>query len=277
MVRSGVQKKSFDEVEVLRPQDVRKNSASAMRLKLHNEATAMGIELGKKTSDQVLACRYELKYRISESETAAIEQFIKLYIQLDRYSKLRPDGYYPILSLYLDSKDLRLCRETLEGKKNRFKLRVRSYSGLPEAPCFFEIKRRINNIILKSRAKVKREDVVGLLRGRPFSSHKYETDLKALKQFQLYMSYISANPVLRLRYMRKAYENESASRVRITFDRKLHYNITGETNLMFKGREWRRTAMNFIVLEIKFTERYPAWLNRMVKHFDLKQRRLSKV
>ena len=88
-------------------------------------------------ADRTLSCRHELKYQISESKAAAIAQFMKPYLQLDRYSKLQRGGDYPVVSLYLDSVDMCLCRESLTGQKNRFKLRIRSYTDEPEYPRFF--------------------------------------------------------------------------------------------------------------------------------------------
>ena len=104
--------------------------------------------------DRMLACRYEMKYHITETQAAAITEFKKPFVALDRYCKLQPSRDYPIVSMYLDSGDLRLCRESLTGHKNRFKLRIRSYTDEPEYPRFFEIKRRMNTIIIKSRARV---------------------------------------------------------------------------------------------------------------------------
>ena len=77
---------------------------------------------------------------------------------------------YPIVSLYIDSPELQLCRESLTGQKNRFKLRVRSYTDEPEYPQFFEIKRRINQVIMKSRARVTDADVPNLLGGPVFAA-----------------------------------------------------------------------------------------------------------
>ena len=275
MVAGGLPKEvAVPKTESVRAKSRKRDSAPALA-KLKSSASTFG-RLSKKMADNTLFCRYELKYRISESKAEAIEQFIKPYIHLDRYAKLQPDRTYPILSLYMDSKDLRLCHETLEGKKNRFKLRIRSYSDDPGTPCFVEIKRRINNIIIKSRARIMRDDVVPILSGRTLPAQKYETDMKALRQFQLYMSYISAKPVVRLRYLRRAYESDSENRVRVTFDRKLYYNATGDPNLILNSPEWQRLAISFIILEIKFTDRYPAWLSQMVKRFDLRQRAISK-
>jgi len=103
--------------------------------------------------DKVMSCRHEMKYVVTESQAAAMAPFITQYIEMDRYCKLQRGGIYPICSLYLDNRDWRLCNESITGVKNRFKLRIRSYTDEPDYPRFFEIKRRINTVIMKSRAR----------------------------------------------------------------------------------------------------------------------------
>jgi hypothetical protein len=223
-----------------------------------------------------LLCRYELKYHICEAKAQAIEQFIKPYIHLDRYSKLQPDGAYPIVSLYLDSQDFRLCHESMTGKKNRFKLRIRSYDDDIGTPYFFEIKRRLNNIIIKSRVRVTYDNMAAILAGRSVPPAKYKADEETLRQFRLYMQYINARPAIRIRYMRKAYEDDSDNRVRVTFDRLLCHNAGSKPIVMFNGTGWQRHNLNNVILELKFTARYPAWLSRMVKYFDLRRESISK-
>ncbi len=225
--------------------------------------------------DTMLACRYELKYRISESRARAIAQYVRAFIEPDRYAKLRPRGEYPIVSLYLDSDGFQLARETWEGKKNRFKLRIRGYSDNPESPCFFEVKRRVSNVILKSRARVQHEDVSTILKTGQIPTG-YKTDENALRQFLLYVNYVNAKPLVLVRYMREAYEGDSDNRVRVTFDRQLSYKITREPLIRLNGTGWQDARLSFVILEIKFTAHYPAWLSRMVKTFDLKQGAMSK-
>ncbi|HIJ67185.1 MAG TPA: polyphosphate polymerase domain-containing protein [Planctomycetes bacterium] len=239
---------------------------------------APGTRKGSKTAvpEKNLFCRYELKYYICEAKARAIEQFIKPYIHLDRYSKLQPDGAYPIVSLYLDSWDFRLCRESMIGKKNRFKLRVRSYDDDTGTPYFFEIKRRLNNIIIKSRTRVTYDNMVGLLTGGSVPQTKYKADEQTLRQFQLYMQCINAVPAIRIRYKRKAFEDDSDNRVRVTFDRWLCHNAESEPIVLYNGAGWQRHKFNNVILEIKFTARYPAWLSRMVKYFDLRRESISK-
>lgn len=232
----------------------------------------------KKTVDRMLACRYELKYIVTEIQAAAIAQYIGPFLEPDKYSKLRRGGQYPIVSLYIDSPELRLCKETLTGVKNRFKLRIRSYTDEPEYPRFFEIKRRINRVIMKSRARVMDEDVPLLLKGKMLPPRGYTTDLAALNQFQLYVAMIGAGPMVLIRYTRQAWESTSENRVRVTFDRELCYKVTHEPYVRLGGSGWQEsdiTRRNSI-LEIKFTGCYPVWLSRMVEDFELDVTAVSK-
>jgi len=275
MVAGGLPKEvAVPKTESVRAKSRKRDSAPALA-KLKSSASTFG-RLSKKITDNTLFCRYELKYRISESKAEAVEQFIKPYIHLDRYAKPQPDRAYPITSLYLDSQNLKLCRESLTGKKNRFKLRIRSYSDDPDTPCFVEIKRRLNNIIIKSRVRVTNDNVATLLSGRSLPPQKYKADEQTLKQFQLYMHCINAGPVIRVRYKRKAYEDDSDNRVRVTFDRQLCYKASSEPIIMFNDTGWQRHRHGSVILELKFTSRYPAWLSGMVKCFDLQRQSVSK-
>lgn len=229
--------------------------------------------------DRLMRCRYEMKYIISHSKAAAIQRFIEPYIELDRYTKLQPGGSYPIVSLYLDSDNLRLCMESLRGVLKRFKLRIRSYSDDPDYPRFFEVKRRSNIVIIKSRAKVRTEDVATLLSGQyapPLQS--YQADVDAIGQFQLYMKSISAKPKVLIRYFRRAYESNTENRVRVTFDRRLAYKVSKDPKVLFSGNGWHYSPLTLknVILEIKFTERYPVWLAQMARYFDLRQQSVSK-
>jgi len=229
-------------------------------------------------TDRTLRCRHELKYHISESKAEAIAQFIKPYLQLDRYCKLHRSGDYPIVSLYLDSNDLQLCRESLGGHKNRFKLRIRSYTDEPDYPRFLEIKRRINTIIMKSRARVMHSDVPTLLAALPLPPQNYTADTETINQFQFYMNNIRARPVVLVRYIRQAYEGGLENRVRVTFDRELAYHVTSLPEVRLAGGAWQRNAYTLggVILEVKFTTHYPVWLSRMAKCFNLRQQSISK-
>ena len=105
-----------------------------------------------------------------------------------------------------------------------------------------------------------------------------KTDVDAIKQFHLYMKSINARPIVLIRYFRRAYEGNMENRVRVTFDRKLAYKVSSAPEVLFNGKSWQLHPVTArgVILEIKFTGRYPAWLGRMTEYFDLRQRSMSK-
>ena len=97
--------------------------------------------------------RFELKYLIEDEITGGIRDWVSSYLELDEYGVGKPNLSYPIHSLYLDSDDLATFQTSINGTKNRFHLRLRYYDSKPNSPVFFEIKRRMDNCILKEPRK----------------------------------------------------------------------------------------------------------------------------
>ena len=221
----------------------------------------------------MIRSRHELKYLVTEAQAVAIAERIRPFMLPDRHSTT---GAYSIVSLYLDSDDLRLCRESLEGIKNRFKLRIRSYSDDPDAPCYFEIKRRVNQVIVKSRARVPRGLAGPLLADAARPSVVGSDEYKNLTQFLYYRQQIHARPVVRVRYFRQAFESRFADDVRVTIDRQLSLKITRTLELGRDGSGWQRWPERGVVLEIKFTHGYPTWVSRLVQQFGLQPQSMSK-
>jgi len=222
----------------------------------------------------MIRTRYELKYLVSPPQAAALADYIRPYMCLDRHS---PDGEYQLVSLYLDSADLRLCRESLDGLKNRYKLRIRSYSDAPTAPCFFEIKRRIDRVVVKSRCCLPRTLVPALLReDRTHAACAAQMEGPNLEQFLYYQRQLAAAPVIRVRYTRLAFEGRFDPDVRMTFDRNLAFNVTRTCRLEGAGTGWQRLPEQAVVCEVKFSAGYPVWIGRMIEQFGLRQQSVSK-
>ena len=107
----------------------------------------------------------------------AVCDFVSSYLKIDSFGATQPNLSYPVHSLYLDSPDLRLYQTTINGDKNRYKLRIRFYEDRPKAPVFFEIKRRTDNTISKQRGGVKREALDQVVSGQlPLPEHMASDD-----------------------------------------------------------------------------------------------------
>src|SRR6266487_5701449 len=116
--------------------------------------------------DRMQTQRFELKYLIPEATALLVRDFVRSYLAMDEFSVGRPNYSYPVHSLYLDSDDLKIYWRTVNGDKNRYKLRLRYYSDNPDSPVFFEIKRRMKDVILKQRGGVRQCAVPLLLNGQ---------------------------------------------------------------------------------------------------------------
>src|SRR5580765_1353344 len=224
--------------------------------------------------DRMQQQRFELKYLIRESTALQVRDFVRSYLAMDEFSVGRPNYSYPVHSLYLDSDDLKLYWRTINGDKNRFKLRLRYYSVNPESPVFFEIKRRMNNCILKQRGGVRHEAVGRLLSGHfPEAGDlisKAPNHLMAVQRFSQLMHELHAKPKVHIAYDREAYVSDN-DEVRVTMDR----NVCAEPNLLnsikIKMVTPARSFVDNVILELKFTNRYPDWFRELVRAFHVMQ------
>jgi hypothetical protein len=225
--------------------------------------------------DKMQQQRFELKYILTEAVAMAVRDFVSGYLEIDEYGATLPNFSYPVHSLYLDSDDLYLYHTTINGDKNRYKLRLRFYDDRREAPIFFEIKRRMNNIIAKQRGAVRREAVDWLLAGHlPDAAHLVSRDprqLVALQNFCRLMHNVRARPKGHIAYVREAWISPLDNSVRITMDREVRCEPEGTARLETRMYEPVSVFGNAVVLELKFTDRFPDWFKQLVRIFGLMQ------
>lgn len=224
--------------------------------------------------------RYELKYLIDERCARAVRGFLGSYLEPDEHAADDPNHEYSVYSLYLDSPDLALCRATQHGERNRFKLRIRVYNDCADQPAYFEIKRRLDGVICKQRAAVRRSRLSALLVGHlPTYRDLHEPtsgQFGSLERFSSLVHRIHAVGQMYVSYLREAYVTPMDNLVRVTFDREVSATAyDGEFALpdMALGV---RPPIRGVILEVKFTDRFPRWLAEMVRVFDLERRSMAK-
>jgi SPX domain protein involved in polyphosphate accumulation len=227
--------------------------------------------------DKMQAQRFELKYQVSEEKALAIRDYLSSqldHVEVDEFGAERPSLSYPVHSLYLDSSHMRTYHETINGTKNRFKLRLRYYEDRPDAPVFFEIKRRMNNIIMKQRGGVRREFVSDILAGQmPEPYHLLSKDPKhllAVQRFSHLTSELQARPKVHVFYLREAYLGRRDNSVRVTLDREVHSELEPTTRLATRAVNPVKIFQR-VILELKFTNRFPDWFNELVQRFSVMQ------
>ena len=224
--------------------------------------------------------RFELKYLVEESLTPAIRDFVSCHLELDDFGVGRPNFSYPVHSVYLDSDDLHTHQATIVGTKNRFKLRLRYYDDAPQAPVFFEVKGRVDSCILKRRCGVRRGAVAQVLSGQmPAPDQLVTTEPRhfaALERFLLLMTSINARPKAHNSYLREAWVSPHDNSVRVTFDRNIRIEPHFDFTAVVPMREPVSIYSPVVILELKFTDRFPNWFNDLVQSFNLMQSSAAK-
>lgn len=225
--------------------------------------------------DKLQLQRFELKYLIKEEVALAVRDFVRTYLEIDEYGADQPNYSYAIHSLYLDSEALTTYWHTINGNKNRFKLRLRFYENQPNAPVYFEIKRRANDAILKQRGAVHREAVHCLLAGHlPEPAHLVSNDprqLVALQRFSQLMNEIHAKPKAHVAYLREAWISSENNSVRVTMDRDVRCDPEPTASLCAEMTNPVSVFGRLVILELKFTGRFPDWFRELVRIYSLAQ------
>ena len=210
--------------------------------------------------------RFELKYLITEEVASRVRDFVQCYLPLDEYGVGRANYSYDVHSLYLDSDDLVIYWRTVNGDKNRYKLRLRYYSA--KSPVFFEIKRRMKDLILKQRGGVRREAIPLLLAGHlPAPTDLISKDaesLVAVQRFIYLLTTLQAKPKSHIYYLREAYVSDN-DEVRVTLDRNIYSEPCLEAAVPTKMAHAVHSYKGFVVLELKFTNRFPNWFRDLVR------------
>ena len=194
--------------------------------------------------------RLEFKYILNIEQYNAIISTIREIMNHDEY------GDKTIQSLYFDTPNYRLIRESIEKPYFKEKLRLRSYGLInKDSEVFLEMKRKSEKVVYKRRVKVTEDEAFD------FISNKTDGDddqiSKELKYFRDY--YQNLEPKILLLYDREAY---NLDRLRVTFDTNIRYRLNDlnlstslEGNLLDEG---------LIMMEVKTIHSIPLWLVKLL-------------
>ncbi|MCA8976277.1 MAG: polyphosphate polymerase domain-containing protein [Planctomycetes bacterium] len=220
--------------------------------------------------------RHECKFVVPETVAARVRQQLRPYVVPDPFAAGHPDHSYRISSLYLDDAAGTLYRETVEGRAQRFKLRVRAYDDLPDSPIFLEVKRRHDRVVQKLRCPLRRRDLPAVLAGHIEAELELPAHQRqSLREFVRLQQLRRAMPRLLVRYQRQAYVGLDDDDARITFDRAL--SASSETApIVRQGGRFETVPVRGVILELKFTDRYPRWMAAVVRGCELRRGSFSK-
>lgn len=228
--------------------------------------------------------RHECKFVVTEAVAAEVLRSVQPHVGPDPYAAAQPDHSYEIASLYLDDPFDTLYRETVEGRAERYKLRVRSYGDDAKNEArtvFLEVKRRHNSIVRKLRCPVPHDVLEGLLHGANIMRDKVLSVLPdrhrpALNDFLRLVAMRSAGPRCTVRYRRQAYVGIDDLDTRVTLDRHLSMLPTETARVHHRNPCYIAVPTGGVILELKFTDRIPPWMAATIRKCELQRRSFSK-
>ena len=194
--------------------------------------------------------RIEKKYLLSET------RYEKLFRRIG--SHLKPDEYgrSTVMSLYLDTPDRRMIRNSIEAADYKEKLRMRSYgTAAADSTVFLELKKKFGGVVYKRRAAMTLAEAEGYLRSgiKPFES-QIMSEIDWAMRF-----YGRPKGAMMIACEREAWFDEEHPDLRLTFDRNIRYRET-ELRLDSGSAGINLLPENTVLLEIKTAGAMPLWL-----------------
>ena len=255
-------------------------------------------------------CRYEFKFPVSYDVMNAMMDDLCPFVVKDPYANQH--GFYCLSSIYFDNDTDQCYHETMNGQRYRQKIRLRVYrsagdlsaaAGIDavkdeqiggDEPSYFEIKAKINGLVVKRRVKMKLRDSMAFT---AFTQKQIEegTDpltvlssenLETLKQFNSSnpqilreLQYIIVSKKLKPRnvvsYERLALFSKDDPELRITFD--INIRTRGDELDLAKGTAGKLSCPEkTAVLEIKTGKEVPLWLVKLVSKYNYRNKTFSK-
>ena len=194
--------------------------------------------------------RIEKKYLLSEKQYQDLFSCIGSHLKPDEY------GQSTIMSLYLDTPDHRIIRNSIEAADYKEKLRLRSYgTAASDSTVFLELKKKNKGIVYKRRTAMTLLQANSYLyrRAKPFESQIMSEIDWAMKLYRW------PKPTMLIACEREAWFDDEHPDLRLTFDRDIRYR---ETDLAFKRANAGISLLpkNTVLLEVKTAGAMPLWL-----------------
>jgi len=218
-------------------------------------------------ADRMQQSRFELKYLISENTAERVRDFVRCYLAMDEYSVGRPNYSYPVTA----STSTRI-RWRFTGARSTATKTVSSCACAITAIIrhprllrdqaadegrYFEAARRcpaLSGVVAAQRASS----------GRQAHDYQGSGSLVAVQRFQYLMLELNAKPKSHIFYQREAYVADN-DEVRVTLDRDVYSEPNLASTIKVKMTKPVLSYAGFVILELKFTNRFPNWFRELVR------------
>lgn len=210
--------------------------------------------------------RVEKKYRLNPAQKDALLDIIG--------PRLTPDvhGRNTICSLYLDTPDHLIIRNSIIARAYKEKLRLRSY-GTPSMDdlVFLEIKKKYKGVVYKRREVMTLREAMAYI-----EAGVKPCDSQIMREIDYAMHfYRQPKPMMLIAYEREAYFDAENPDLRITFDTNVRARET-DCRLEMGSQGEYLLPEDAILMEIKTGGAMPVWLAQALSRCGILPGRFSK-
>jgi hypothetical protein len=216
--------------------------------------------------------RRELKQWIGPAEAIALRMRLRPVLRRDEHAG--PDGTYRVRSLYFDNYQDKVLREKLDGICDRDKYRLRVYGdGMDRIRL--EKKSRRDGFGWKRSTWISRAECEALLVGDTAWMKARAGEDALLEEFRLQLLASLLRPRTIVEYRREAFVHP-AGNVRITIDSQLRTGLASTDFLNPDLPLLPALEPGQSVLEVKFDQYLPAFIQDLVQLGDTQSSAVSK-
>ncbi len=210
--------------------------------------------------------RIEKKYLLSETQYEQLFNKAAAHLKPDEY------GRSTVLSLYLDTPDHRIIRNSIEAADYKEKLRLRSYgTAAPDSTVFLELKKKYRGVVYKRRAAMTLTEAERYLQ---YGIKPFENQIMSELDWAMKM-YRQPKPAMMIACEREAWFDAEHPDLRLTFDRNIRCRET-ELSLGRGSAGIRLLPEQTVLLEIKTAGAMPLWLADLLNEKEILPGKFSK-
>ncbi len=198
--------------------------------------------------------RYEKKYLMTA------ERYAALWERLEEH--LIPDVFFSstVCSLYYDTDDYHLIRQSIQKPIYKEKLRLRSY-GVPngkDSMVFVELKKKFKGTVYKRRVELPEQQAESWLDGGAAPD-----DSQISREIDWVLQRYGLSPKIVICCDREAWVDRENPNLRFTFDKSIRYR---EDELKLSSGSHGRNLLDegSVLMEIKMPGSSPLWLSELL-------------
>lgn len=210
--------------------------------------------------------RIEKKYRLTRQQKELLLETVGEYLIPDEH------GESTVCSLYLDTPDHLLIRNSIDAEAYKEKLRLRSYgTPKPDSPVFLELKKKYKGVVYKRRVSMTLEEAEKYI-----EQGEIPLESQIMKEIDYAMEfYHHPKPSMMIVYEREAFYVKDMPNLRLTFDTSVRYRDT--SLLLEEGTEGTKIIPDdMVLLEIKTDGAMPVWLAHALDKCKIRPSSFSK-